>query len=1081
MSQVGYRLVDSQGTVVREEPLAGDVPATTREYPVTGEYMRILSEMTQQEYDLLTQPELEEGGTSVDGEHVVYNALPEEGIDVYQLELNYSDGYGEGINSPNGLGYLSYSGIGEGSVIFNANDASLMGDLELERVATRICFLSAGGEIIYEANNPNGVLEEWSLNHGSFYLITLPIVSAPQIAETTEPFTLYNAIPEEGVFIGQIDYHSEERGACSTGGDNRVLGFLSCDESGSVVLDDRPNSLSFLVTELNHLTYVAFFDTEGTLVYEASGGVLYPDGQDRVIYQPIRLTETEIVGVSVYDAIPPEGMAVVKVSVTYSDDFSESTGGMPEVGMLAYDDSGAVVFTAHSAESMTFREEPVTRITFWDQHDNVVYMASDPDGVGYFYLSSGGTLMFRSETAADAAIAPYSIDNTEPPMTEVPAGLTEAETTMPAVTEVPAETMAPDVTEATMEPSATEITPATEAEPTPESSGMATEPVTAAEEEMPLTAMPTEEVLAAEPALAHIPGAEEASSYWHYYDYTTGTDMVAQYTYETMPKYTLELDLGLNALVNEYKWLLMDMVYGLRHELPKILGFSLLLFAVCAVYLCCAAGKKPGTTEIRAGGLNCISLDAYLAVGFLGVLVCFWLGVEGTEYLLPNSTQTGLVFAGLMAYGACLIVVGFCFACAAQFKTPGGYWWHNSLCGRLVKLLGVSCGWLLRVTEWMAVKLEGKVWPAIVRLCRAGWKMLRAVGRLLWDGILAGVALLKVGVEWLAVKLNRFYSLLPVTWQFLLTGFVLVFLMYIMMRTYKVGYILLGFGIFFGVLLYAASSFGILLEAAKRMSKGDLDEKVDDRLLAGCFREFAGELNSLADVAVVAAQKQLKSERMKTELITNVSHDIKTPLTSIINYVDLLQKPHTEQQQEAYLEVLDRQSQRLKKLIDDLMEMSKASTGNMAVEIGIVDAAEAVNQSLGEFADKLEQANLTPVFRQPEEPIVMLADGRLVWRVMSNLLGNAVKYALPGTRIYLDLMAVDGKVIISMKNISREELNVSADELLERFVRGDASRNTEGSGLGLNIARSLMELQKGQLQLLVDGDLFKVTLIFPGA
>ena len=233
-------------------------------------------------------------------------------------------------------------------------------------------------------------------------------------------------------------------------------------------------------------------------------------------------------------------------------------------------------------------------------------------------------------------------------------------------------------------------------------------------------------------------------------------------------------------------------------------------------------------------------------------------------------------------------------------------------------------------------------------------------------------------------------------------------------------------------------------------------------------------------MAVVAAQKQLKSERMKTELITNVSHDIKTPLTSIINYVDLLQKPHTEQQQEQYLEVLDRQSQRLKKLIDDLMEMSKASTGNMAVDVMKVDAAEAVNQALGEFADKLEKAQLIPVFRQPEEPVYMMADGRLVWRVMSNLLSNAVKYALPGTRVYIDLQKVDSKVILSLKNISREELNVQTDELLERFVRGDASRNTEGSGLGLNIAKSLMELQKGQLQILVDGDLFKVTLIFPG-
>ena len=196
--------------------------------------------------------------------------------------------------------------------------------------------------------------------------------------------------------------------------------------------------------------------------------------------------------------------------------------------------------------------------------------------------------------------------------------------------------------------------------------------------------------------------------------------------------------------------------------------------------------------------------------------------------------------------------------------------------------------------------------------------------------------------------------------------------------------------------------------------------------------------------------------------------------------MDLLQTPHTEEEQDQYLEVLDRQSQRLKKLVDDLIEMSKASTGNMAVDVTLVDAVESVNQALGEFSDKLERAQLIPVFRHSDDTVAMMADGKLVWRVLSNLLSNAVKYAMPGTRLYIDLMCLDSQVVISLKNISREELNVDADELMERFVRGDISRNTEGSGLGLNIAKSLMELQNGQLHMLVDGDLFKVTLIFPG-
>jgi signal transduction histidine kinase len=291
--------------------------------------------------------------------------------------------------------------------------------------------------------------------------------------------------------------------------------------------------------------------------------------------------------------------------------------------------------------------------------------------------------------------------------------------------------------------------------------------------------------------------------------------------------------------------------------------------------------------------------------------------------------------------------------------------------------------------------------------------------------------------------------------------------------------ILLSLVICLVTVVYGAYCYGTLLGRTKDMSQGDLNAKVDDKFLIGSFREHAQNLNALADVVVDAAKKQMQSERMKAELVTNVSHDIKTPLTSIINYVDLLQKAENQAQAEECVQVLDRQSQRLKKLIDDLMEMSKASTGNMPVELTTVDPVEAINQALGEFSEKLENAGLIPILTTPEKPVRMKADGRLVWRVLSNLLSNAVKYALPGTRLYIDLTVLDSTTLISLKNISREPLNVSAQELLERFVRGDASRNTEGSGLGLNIAKSLMELQGGSLQLLVDGDLFKVTLSFP--
>jgi signal transduction histidine kinase len=261
------------------------------------------------------------------------------------------------------------------------------------------------------------------------------------------------------------------------------------------------------------------------------------------------------------------------------------------------------------------------------------------------------------------------------------------------------------------------------------------------------------------------------------------------------------------------------------------------------------------------------------------------------------------------------------------------------------------------------------------------------------------------------------------------------------------------------------------------MAKGDLDARISTRFMTGFYGKCANNLNALADVAIAAARKQLQSERMRTELITNISHDIKTPLTSIINYVDLMQRVESPEEAQAYLEVLGRQSQRLKKLIEDLVEMSKASTGNMHVELAELNLTETVNQALGEFYEKLEKAGITPMFTPQEVPPV-IADGRLVWRVLSNLLSNAVKYAMPGTRLYIDVAVRETQLQLSLKNVSREPLTLTPEELTERFVRGDTSRNTEGSGLGLNIARSLMELQKGQLQLQIDGDLFKATLVF---
>lgn len=282
------------------------------------------------------------------------------------------------------------------------------------------------------------------------------------------------------------------------------------------------------------------------------------------------------------------------------------------------------------------------------------------------------------------------------------------------------------------------------------------------------------------------------------------------------------------------------------------------------------------------------------------------------------------------------------------------------------------------------------------------------------------------------------------------------------------------------IIFYGALMIKKLQKGAKALAEGDLSYQIDTSSMRGDFRKQGEDLNSIADGMSRAVEKQIKSERMKTELITNVSHDIKTPLTSIINYADLIGKEQTENKKiTEYAEVLVRQSVRLKRLIEDLVEASKASTGNLEVNLVPCDASVFLTQAGGEYEEKLQNAELTLVTSQPEYEIRILADGRRMWRVFDNLMNNICKYALAGTRVYLSLEQIGNNAVIVFKNTSREALNISEEELMERFVRGDRSRTTEGNGLGLSIARSLTELQKGTLTIKIDGDLFKAILTFP--
>ena len=474
-----------------------------------------------------------------------------------------------------------------------------------------------------------------------------------------------------------------------------------------------------------------------------------------------------------------------------------------------------------------------------------------------------------------------------------------------------------------------------------------------------------------------------------------------------------------------------------------------LVLALSCFWLALVAGKSPYSTELRPGGLNRVGLDLYLAIVAGGLILLVVLAVGLSEHMVwedyygafeeeEGRLYFGLFMAGigLCGSGCALLVALFTMAASAQLKMGKLWWLKHSFVGFVWK-------WMIRAVKWC-------------------WRTL------------------KKGLGAAARVVHRFMELLPLSWQWFLAtvglwlvGIVSIFLAY---ESWSAWPIILCALLTLTVVFYGAYCFGQLRDAAKKMSGGNLTEKIENKFLLGCFGDFAGHLNTLGDVCVESARQQMKSERMKTELITNVSHDIKTPLTSIINYVDLLRRTDDEAARAEYLAILDNQSQRLKKLIEDLMEMSRASSGNVAVEITPTDVGEALHQALGEFADRLEQRGLTVMTKIPAEPVMAQCDGRHLWRVLSNALSNVVKYAMPGTRVYVDLERKAGVVEISLKNISAQTLNISSDELMERFVRGDASRNTEGNGLGLNIAKSLMEVQGGRLDLVVDGDLFKVIL-----
>lgn len=461
---------------------------------------------------------------------------------------------------------------------------------------------------------------------------------------------------------------------------------------------------------------------------------------------------------------------------------------------------------------------------------------------------------------------------------------------------------------------------------------------------------------------------------------------------------------------------IVTIAYGLRYAVYPILAAVLAIGIFCFVWLIRAAGQRRGTEEIVATWLDRMPFDLYL--GFAVVAESFLvLLLSNMSYRIGSIPGYAAILFLLCCMGWVLLLSILTFAVRVKLGT----WWKNTICYRIIRII---CNLLKIAAE--NIGLFGK--------------------SILIFGVITMIDLFFLGILWSD------------------TG---VFV-WILLKIAE-----------FALLFWGVVQMQRLKEGGERLAEGDMNHRIDTEKMYWEFKNHAENLNSISDGMAKAVDERMKSERFKTELITNVSHDIKTPLTSIVNYVDLLGKVELSNETAVgYLEVLERQSGRLKKLIEDLIEASKASTGNLAVHLEKLEAGVSMVQTIGEFDEKLKANELELKIVKPEEPVYIMADARHLWRVIDNLMNNICKYAQPGTRVYINLETAGTKAMLIFRNTSRCPLNISSEELMERFVRGDSSRNTEGSGLGISIAKSLMELMGGTFELYVDGDLFKVVIGF---
>ena len=473
---------------------------------------------------------------------------------------------------------------------------------------------------------------------------------------------------------------------------------------------------------------------------------------------------------------------------------------------------------------------------------------------------------------------------------------------------------------------------------------------------------------------------------------------------------------------------MFNFIYPLRYTLYVILALIAVLFIADIIFLFASVGHKKGSDEIQLNKFDKIPFDLVL----LGGLIIYGLFDE-FHYLFyypPSYLDELLALYGIsIGFATIILITGLSFAVRVKK-------------GVLVKELFV-----IKLLKWI-----------------------------------------EKGAKKAASLVNKFFRMMPYIWQVALLSLTVfainLFLIECILSYYYYDLVFIILYIIFNIIIFLGICFGAyqmsqLKKAGERMAQGDFETDIRIKGLFGPFKEHGKNLSEIGNGMTIAVEQRMKSEHLKTELITNVSHDIKTPLTSIINYVDLMKEENVNNQHmKDYLAIVDRQSIRLKKLLEDLVEVSKASTGNLVVENTPCELNILLGQLVGEYKEKLEDKKLDIIVDVPEQPLVILGDGRHLWRIFDNLLNNIYKYSQENTRVYLTLEKEEDKAILTFRNISKYALNISSDELLERFVRGDKSRHTEGSGLGLSIARNLTELQRGSMDVVIDGDLFKVILAF---